>query len=55
MRLPQRFAALGGVTAAGMVVVGIAAPAQPAPTPPPAVSAARVDRRVAVTEQHEPS
>lgn len=43
MRLPQRFAALGGATAAGMVVVGIAvaAPAQPDPTPPPAVSAAQ--------------
>ncbi|MGK3204131.1 M4 family metallopeptidase [Amycolatopsis sp. MEPSY49] len=45
MRLPQRFAALGGATAAGMVVVGIAvaAPAQPVPAPPPSAAQAQAN------------
>ncbi|SFW71637.1 M4 family metallopeptidase [Amycolatopsis australiensis] len=45
MRLPQRFAALGGATAAGMVVVGIAvaAPARPAPEPPPSTAQAQAN------------
>jgi Zn-dependent metalloprotease len=41
MRLPQRFAALGGATAAGMVVVGIAVAAPTQPPSPPPVSAAQ--------------